>query len=152
MEAYRGILLGPPFPLMGKGRDRGAREPINPITPTFVLPHQQTVSQSENRTRVILSPSEGSAFLRYSCRIGVVFRSYKTKKQILRRSTPQNDIATQAPKGRNPGRPFHDMTDRLETVLRTFLTRSRLIDCESSDHRRRGTRGQPSCSRIGVRA
>src|ERR671924_716185 len=45
----------------------------------------------KNRARVILSPSEGSAFLPYSCRIGVgVFRKYKTKKQILRRSTPQN--------------------------------------------------------------
>ena len=40
METYRCILLGPPFPLMGKGRDRGAREPIKPITPTFVLPRQ----------------------------------------------------------------------------------------------------------------
>ena len=29
-----------PFPLMGKGRDRGAREPIRSITPTFVLPRQ----------------------------------------------------------------------------------------------------------------
>jgi hypothetical protein len=26
------ILLGPPFPLMGKAGDRGAREPIKPIT------------------------------------------------------------------------------------------------------------------------
>ena len=40
MESYRCIVLGPPFPLMGKGRDRGAREAINPITPTFVLPRQ----------------------------------------------------------------------------------------------------------------
>jgi hypothetical protein len=38
MAAYRGILPLTPFPLMGKGRDRGAREPIKPITPTFVLP------------------------------------------------------------------------------------------------------------------
>ena len=29
-----------PFPLMGKGRDRGAPEPIKPITPTFVLPRR----------------------------------------------------------------------------------------------------------------
>jgi hypothetical protein len=28
MEAYRCILLGPPFPSMGKGQDRGAKEPI----------------------------------------------------------------------------------------------------------------------------
>ena len=40
MEAYLRILVGPPFPLMGKGRDRGAREPIKLITPTFVLPRQ----------------------------------------------------------------------------------------------------------------
>jgi hypothetical protein len=38
MEAYRCILLEPP--LMGKSRDRGAREPIKPITPTFVLPRR----------------------------------------------------------------------------------------------------------------
>jgi hypothetical protein len=29
-----------PFPLMGKGRDRGAPEPIKTITPTFVLPRR----------------------------------------------------------------------------------------------------------------
>jgi hypothetical protein len=29
-----------PFPLDGESRDRGAREPIKPITPTFVLPRQ----------------------------------------------------------------------------------------------------------------
>jgi hypothetical protein len=29
-----------PFPLMGRGRDRGAREPMKPITPTFVLPRR----------------------------------------------------------------------------------------------------------------
>jgi hypothetical protein len=40
MGAYRRILLGPPFPLMGKGRDRGARELIKLIIPTFVLPRQ----------------------------------------------------------------------------------------------------------------
>ena len=34
--AFRCILLGHPFPLMGKGQDRGARKPIEPITPTFV--------------------------------------------------------------------------------------------------------------------
>ena len=39
MEAYRCIALDS-FPLMGKGRDRGAREPIKPITPTFVLPRR----------------------------------------------------------------------------------------------------------------
>jgi hypothetical protein len=36
MAAYRRIVVGTPFPLMGKGRDRGAREPIRTITPTFV--------------------------------------------------------------------------------------------------------------------
>jgi hypothetical protein len=40
MAAYRRIVVGTPFPLMGKGRDRGAREPIRTITPTFVLPRQ----------------------------------------------------------------------------------------------------------------
>lgn len=40
MAAYRCILLGHPFPLMGKGKDRGARKPIEPITPTFVLPRR----------------------------------------------------------------------------------------------------------------
>src|SRR5215467_5439171 len=35
------FLLGAPFPLTGKGRDRGAREPTKPITPTFVLPRQE---------------------------------------------------------------------------------------------------------------
>ena len=34
------FLLGAPFPLTGKGRDKGAREPTKPITPTFVLPRQ----------------------------------------------------------------------------------------------------------------
>ena len=33
-------LISTPFPLTGKGRDRGAQEPIKPITPTFVLPHR----------------------------------------------------------------------------------------------------------------
>ena len=58
---------------------------------------------SENRTCVILSPSisqdklrEGSAFLPFPCRIGIVFRNQKIKKQILRRSTRQNDIATRS--------------------------------------------------------
>jgi len=40
MEAYRYIAFGLLFPLMGKGRDRGAPEPIKPITPTFVLPRR----------------------------------------------------------------------------------------------------------------
>ena len=30
----------PPFPLTGKGRDRGARVPIQRITPTFILPRR----------------------------------------------------------------------------------------------------------------
>jgi hypothetical protein len=53
----------------------------------------------KNRARVILSPSEGSAFLPYSCRIGVGVPKLQKQKQILRRSTPQNDIATQPPEG-----------------------------------------------------
>src|SRR3990172_3535607 len=40
MPADRCIVVRPPFPLTGKGRDRGAREPIKPITPTFVLPRR----------------------------------------------------------------------------------------------------------------
>jgi hypothetical protein len=40
MVAYRRIVVETPFPLMGKGRDRGAREPNRTITPTFVLPRQ----------------------------------------------------------------------------------------------------------------
>jgi len=32
--------IGTPFPMMGKGRDKGAPEPIKLITPTFVLPRQ----------------------------------------------------------------------------------------------------------------
>jgi hypothetical protein len=42
------ILLGPPFPLTGKGRDRGAREPIKPITSTFVLPRQRLSRDGKN--------------------------------------------------------------------------------------------------------
>jgi hypothetical protein len=30
--------LEAPFPLMGKGLDRGARQPIKPITPTLSFP------------------------------------------------------------------------------------------------------------------
>jgi hypothetical protein len=40
METYHCIVPRSPFPLMGKGRDKGAREPIKTITPTFVLPRQ----------------------------------------------------------------------------------------------------------------
>ena len=41
MEAYIPLhRIWTPFPLMGKGRDRGASEPIKPITPTFVLPRR----------------------------------------------------------------------------------------------------------------
>jgi hypothetical protein len=39
METYHCIVPGPPFPSMGKGRDRGA--PNNQsITPTLLLPRQ----------------------------------------------------------------------------------------------------------------
>ena len=38
MEAYRMHRIWTPFPLMGKGRDRGAPEPIKPITPTYSFP------------------------------------------------------------------------------------------------------------------
>ena len=34
------IAVRHPFPLMGKGRDRGTREPMKSITPTFILPRR----------------------------------------------------------------------------------------------------------------
>jgi hypothetical protein len=52
MAVYRWF-LAPPFPSTGKGRDRGAREPIKPITPTSVLPRQGEGSRA-------LSPSATS--------------------------------------------------------------------------------------------
>jgi hypothetical protein len=73
------------------------------LRPGFTLPSlspQRLGPNPTNRPRVILSGSEGSAFLPYSCRIAVVFR---TKKQILRRGIyPEqsrrapHDIATQS--------------------------------------------------------
>jgi hypothetical protein len=47
------------------------------------------MSQSGNRVRVILSPSEGSAFLPYLCRIERWRSETTNQKQILRLSTPQ---------------------------------------------------------------
>jgi hypothetical protein len=87
METYRCILLGPPFPLMGKGRDRGAREPIRPITPTFVLPRQRLCRNDENAAFVILNEVKN------------LMHSIRYTTQILRRP-PQNDIATQPLKGK----------------------------------------------------
>ena len=40
MGAYRFYLAWTSFPLDGERPDRGAREPIKPITPTFVLPRR----------------------------------------------------------------------------------------------------------------
>ena len=78
------ILLGPPFPLMGKGRDRGAREPIKPITPTFILPRRgegiralppvgsimsRTVAQSKiNFSKEIAKATKGSDTFNYKLR------------------------------------------------------------------------------------
>ena len=68
-------------------RDRGSLSP------------RRLSRNPKSRARVILSPSEGSAFVRTRVESALVFRNYKTKKQILRRSTPQNDIATQPLEG-----------------------------------------------------
>ena len=78
------IMLGPPFPLMGKGRDRGAREPIKPITPTFILPRRgegiralppvgsimsRTVAQSKfNFSKEIAKATKGSDTFNYKRR------------------------------------------------------------------------------------
>jgi hypothetical protein len=51
MEAYRCILLGPPFPSTGKGKDKGARGPIKPTTPTFILPRQRLCRNSVHGSR-----------------------------------------------------------------------------------------------------
>jgi hypothetical protein len=50
-----------PFPLMGKGRDRGARELIN-VTPTFVLPRQRLCRNPRNLIDVMLSKAKHLAF------------------------------------------------------------------------------------------
>ena len=68
------------------------------------FPLERLCRNPENRTRVILSDSEGSAFSPVLVSIGIVFRIQKVKKQILRRSTPQNDIATQSLTGKDKGR------------------------------------------------
>ena len=78
------IMLGPPFPLMGKGRDRGAREPIKPITPTFILPRRgegiralppvgsimgRTVAQTKfNFSKEIAKATKGSDTFNYKRR------------------------------------------------------------------------------------
>jgi hypothetical protein len=91
MVAYRFYQLGPPFPLMGKGRDRGAREPIKPITPTFVLPRRRLCRNDENATCVILN------------KVKNLMHSIRYTTQILR-LTPQNDITTQSLEGKELGR------------------------------------------------
>jgi hypothetical protein len=74
------------------------------------------MSQSGNRVRVILSPSEGSAFLPYLCRIGRWRFETTNQKQILRRSTPQNDIATQSLSGEQAVQIPRLFPPRVETV------------------------------------
>jgi hypothetical protein len=59
-------------------------------------PRWETVSQSEKTRPRHPEPCEGFAFLPYSCRIGDNVPELQSQKQILRRYTPQNDIATQA--------------------------------------------------------
>jgi hypothetical protein len=87
MAADGRIILGSPFPLMGKGRDRGAREPIKAITPTFVLPRRRLCPNATNHLDVMLSESEASAF--------------PTGYEKADSSTvPQNDIMTQSLEGR----------------------------------------------------
>jgi hypothetical protein len=63
-ETYRCILLEPPFPSMGKGQDRGAKEPIKSNHPTFILPRQ----------RLRRNPVHGS---RASPRTGLLDRKFK---------------------------------------------------------------------------
>jgi hypothetical protein len=74
------------------GHDPGpqCRTPIN--LPLWRL----MASRKKNRVRVILSPSEGSAFFRTCVEIGRWCFETTNQKQILRRSAPQNDIATQS--------------------------------------------------------
>ena len=48
----------------------------------------------KNRARVILSLAKDLLFFRTRVESELVFRNYKTKRQILRRSASQNDIAT----------------------------------------------------------
>jgi hypothetical protein len=75
---------------MGKGRDRGAREPIKPITPPFVLPRQRLCRNDETATHVILNEVKNLMY------------SILSTTQILR-LRHQNDIATQSLKGKELG-------------------------------------------------
>src|ERR687895_1207875 len=69
-------------------------------TPTLIActcARGTTVSQSENRARVILSPSEGSAFLPYSCRIGVGDPKLTLRHNLLRRKKQTGSPARSSP-------------------------------------------------------
>jgi hypothetical protein len=85
-----------PFPLMGKGRDGGAPEPIKPITPTFVLPRRRLCRNHENAKYVILNEVKN------------LMHSIPYTTQILRLS-PQDDIATQSLEGKELGRRFRQL-------------------------------------------
>jgi hypothetical protein len=65
MAADGRMILGSPFPLMGKGRDRGVSETDKAITPTFVFP----VEGKENRLEgaLIIKLSFGFDYL-FQCR------------------------------------------------------------------------------------
>jgi hypothetical protein len=60
------------------------------------FPLERLYRNPKNRARVILSLAKDLLFFRTRVESELVFRNYKTKRQILRRSTPQNDTATQS--------------------------------------------------------
>jgi hypothetical protein len=78
MAAYRCIILGLLSPLWGKA-GIGVLGNRSKPSATFVLPVRDCVTIGK-RTGVILSNSEGSAFLPFSCRVGIVFRNQKSQK------------------------------------------------------------------------
>ena len=80
MGAYCFYLLGPPFPLMGKGRDRGAQEPIKPITPTFVL--------SRRGEGIRALPLAGSCISRLVAQSNSIFRRRTRRARSLQSKYP----------------------------------------------------------------
>jgi hypothetical protein len=65
MAAYPCFVGGTPFPLTGKGLDRGARKPIRTITPTFVLPRQRLCRNARMAHTCHLRRSERSCIFSY---------------------------------------------------------------------------------------
>ena len=100
MAAYRRIVVETPFPLMGKGRDRGAREPNRTITPTFVLPRQRLCRNREISEDVILNEVK-NLDLSIGC------------KRRDPSASPQDDNTTQSLKGKDSdavaGRFLHNL-------------------------------------------